>query len=51
MAATSEVCSEVDCDPGGARNWLMKSGIACSSIWQGVGATGDTGLYIILSLD
>ena len=51
MAATYEVFSEVDRDPGGARNWLMQFGLVCSLTWQGVGDTGVSGLYIILPLD
>ena len=43
MAATSQVCSEVDYHPGGAGSWLMQCGLACSLTWQGVGDTGDSG--------
>ena len=50
MAYTSQVCSEVDCNPGSAGSWLMKFGLTCYLIWKGGGATGFSGFLYYFSI-
>ena len=50
MAATSQVCYEVEFHPGGAEIWLMQPRITCSSTWQGGGDTVDSGFLYDFSI-
>ena len=50
MTTTYQVCPGAECHPGGAGSWMMQFGLACSSTWQGGGATGDSGFLYDFSI-
>ena len=50
IAATSQVCSGVDCDPGGSGIWLMQFGTACSLTCKGDGYTVYSGFLYDFSI-